>query len=108
MPVDFERNIGSLIRSAITTQPITSVRDKNNNVLGFVETTVIESKQGVVVPVINWSNRDVKDAVMEIKMDMKGKNLSLASGKPVKKINTLPGKIEIVFDIEIADAIIIR
>ncbi|MCM8816395.1 MAG: beta-galactosidase trimerization domain-containing protein [Candidatus Omnitrophica bacterium] len=108
LPVDFEKNIGSFIRATVSTEPMTFVRDKNNDSLGFVETMVIESKQGMVIPVINWSNQSVKDVKLVINTNLKGKKLSLASGNKIRQINSTGQQTELIFDIEIADAVIIR
>lgn len=108
LPVDFEKNIGFLIRSAFSKEPMVTALDKNNNSLGFIETMIIESKVGIVIPVINWSNNGVKDARIKIKTNATGKKILLASGNQLKEVNISGQQTELVFDIEIADAIIIR
>ncbi|MCX7705189.1 MAG: beta-galactosidase trimerization domain-containing protein [bacterium] len=108
IPVDFEKNIGFLVKSAVSGNPVSFVRDKNGNELGFIETTVIESKEGMVIPLINWSNQSINGAILEFKMNLKNRKISLASGRPIKEINFSQEKTEIHFDLDIADAVIIR
>lgn len=107
LPVDFEPNIGRIIKQAFSGTFPVFVKGKDGNPAGFIESTVIESENGIVIPLINWSQKSIQ-AVVEINMDIKGKNVSLASGKPLKGVKINKDKTEITFDIEIADVIIIR
>ncbi|HPO51591.1 MAG TPA: beta-galactosidase trimerization domain-containing protein [bacterium] len=108
IPVDFEKNTGNLIKSACSGNMPVFVKDTKGNPLGCIETTIIESKNGMVIPVINWSTNNVSDAIFEITFNLSGKKISLASGKPIKAVRITKEKAEIVFDVELADAIIIR
>ncbi|MGB9642552.1 MAG: beta-galactosidase trimerization domain-containing protein, partial [Candidatus Ratteibacteria bacterium] len=108
IPVDFEKNIGELITSAYSGNAPVFVKETTGNPIGFIETTVIESKNGIVIPVINWSTKNVSEAVFEIRLNLKNKKISLASGKPIKSVVINQDKAEIEFDVELADAIIIR
>ncbi|HON05774.1 MAG TPA: beta-galactosidase trimerization domain-containing protein [bacterium] len=108
LPVDFEQGIRGLIRMACPEELMISVKDKNGNPLGFVETTVIESEKGTVIPVINWSTKDTKGIIVEINADISKKKISLASGNPIKSIRVKEGIAAIGLDVDIADAIIMR
>ena len=108
IPTDFDQDIGKLIKDACPEKPLVYLKDKNQNPLGFIENTVIEAKQGIVIPLINWSNKNIQDAIIEININLKDKKIQLASGKPLKQIKVSEEHTEIIFDIEIADAIIIR
>lgn len=108
LPVDFEPSVGSLIRTAVTETPTTFVRDKDGNPIGVVETTVIESKNGIVIPLINWSTKPVQNAQIEINMDINKKNVSMASGNSINLIEVQKDRAIVGVDIDIADAIIIK
>ncbi len=72
----------------------------------MVETTVIRSKQGVVVPLINWSRNESK-CVVEIFADVPRGKVSLASGAPVE-LKRVDGATTVSFDLGVADALIFR
>ncbi|MCM8825250.1 MAG: beta-galactosidase trimerization domain-containing protein, partial [Candidatus Omnitrophica bacterium] len=108
LPVDFERNIGKLVNEAYSGKPVVYIKDNKGSPVGFIENTVIEAKEGIVIPVINWSNKNIEDAVVELNIGIKDRKVSLASGRPIKKVHISESKTEISFDIEIADAIVIR
>jgi len=102
IPTAFNRVAGDLIGSAgagivhpvKTSQPL-------------VETTVIESKQGTVVPLINWSGHPVKQLTIWLNIEVSGKDISLASGRTAKE-ERHEGKRVFVLDLEVADALILR
>ena len=107
LPVDFEQNLRGLMTMAYSGKPTIFVKN-NEDPIGFIETTVIQSKNGMVIPVINWSNKKVSDISVEINMDLQGRKISLASGRQIKAVKVSKGKTEISFEIDIADAIVIR
>ncbi len=110
IPTDFDKTISGLIKSAYSEEPFIIIKH-NNEPAGFIETTIIESNNSMVIPVINWSeNRPIKITV-EIRQNIAGKRISafLASGKPLSiKFIQEKNKSEMVFDIDIADAIMIN
>lgn len=73
----------------------------------LVETTVIESKQGVVIPLINWSAGPIKGLTVTLAGGLPGKQASLASGKPVRVVRE-GGKQVLTLDLDVADALILR
>src|SRR6185503_6885440 len=50
----------------------------------LVESTVIESKSGVVIPLVNWSAGPVKGLTVRVAIDVPTAKVALASGRPVK------------------------
>ena len=106
LPVNFEPELRKLIKMSYSDRPLTFVRIDGKEA-GFIETMVIESKNGMVIPVINWSPDENLDITVEIYMDLSNKKIMLASGENLK-INNLKEKTELNFKIDVADAIIIR
>ena len=73
----------------------------------LVETTVIEAKQGVVIPLVNWSAGPVKGLTATVSIKVPAAKVSLASGKAVKR-RTEGGKTIFTLDLDVADALILR
>ena len=73
----------------------------------LVETTVIEAKQGVVIPLVNWLPDPVKGLTVTVSIKVPTAKVSLASGKPVKH-RTEAGKTVFTLDLDVADALILR
>lgn len=73
----------------------------------FVETSVIESRHGAVVSLVNWSGKPIAALKLALSIDMPDKQISLASGKPVK-MSKEDGKRVFTLDLDEADALILR
>lgn len=73
----------------------------------LVETTIIEADQGTVIPVVNWRSRPISPLAVTVAGDMSGRKAELASGQPVE-VTQGDGKTTYRFDLDIADALIIR
>jgi hypothetical protein len=73
----------------------------------LVETTVIESKHGVVMPLVNWSGRPVKSLNVTVSLATPTAQVSLASGAAVQ-VTKEANKTVVTFDLDIADALILR
>lgn len=72
----------------------------------LVETTVIESPQGVVIPLVNWSGEPIHELEVTVSIPTPTTNVSLASGRPV--IWEVNGHNTFTFDLDVADALILR
>jgi hypothetical protein len=76
-----------------------------------VETTVIQAKQGVVIPLINWRNpklgQGVRSLTVTVNFTVPTANVTLASGRPVR-VERKDGKIVFTLDLDVADALIVR
>lgn len=72
-----------------------------------VESSVIESNHGLVIPLINWSGEPVKDLNVHAWIKVPTGKVSLASGKPVKLMRE-DGRLVFVLDLDVADALILR
>ncbi|MCS7045448.1 MAG: beta-galactosidase trimerization domain-containing protein, partial [Gemmataceae bacterium] len=71
----------------------------------LVESTVLEAKQGVVIPLINWTHQPIKGLKVAIHIPT-GRNVALASGGPVQM--TTDGAAVCTLDLDAADALIFR
>ncbi len=110
IPADFNETIGNLIGSAFT-EELYMVAKIDGKPAGFIETTIIENGNDMVIPVINWSGNKPLRILIEIKQNLAGKRIwtGLASGKPLNiKYNIEKNKSELSFEIDVADAIIVR
>jgi len=74
----------------------------------LVENTVIESAQGVAIPITNWSGRVAHGLTLTLDLPAAPKNsATLASGGPVKE-ERRAGKRVFHFDLDVADALILK
>ncbi len=73
----------------------------------LVETTVIESKNGTVIPLVNWTGQPIKQLEVKIQISMPTKSVTLASGQKLTVRDT-NGNRSYVFDLDSADALIFR
>jgi hypothetical protein len=102
MPINFDPAMTELIGS-----PCDGLVRPVQASVPMVETTVIESPKGVVIPVVNWTGKPVAGLQLTINRPLPGKNITLASGA---KISTKTDKDALVltFDLDVADAVIVR
>jgi hypothetical protein len=102
MPSDFNSAAADLIarpadglqRPVVCSQPL-------------VETTVVGSKHGVVIPLVNWGPQPVTGLCVTVAIPLPAKTASLASGRPVAR-SSGQGAAVFTLDLEIADALILR
>jgi len=73
----------------------------------LVESCIVQAKNGVVIPLINWHPEAAKGLKVTIDLSAPTKNVSLASGSPVT-IKRQDGKLVCTLDLEVADALILR
>jgi len=102
LPAKFNLGAGVLVRSVAsdTSRPV--VVDHET-----VETTVIESKKGTLIPIINWSGKPIQDLRVEVQVATPTRNVSLASGAKIQ--TKKDGKSMVcTFDLDVADAIVLR
>ncbi len=72
--------------------------------MDLVETTVIRSPHGLVIPLVNWSQGPLKALRIKLHLAHPFSEVSLASGKTV----TSSGDNSWIFDLDVADALILR
>jgi hypothetical protein len=73
----------------------------------LVETSVIESRHGTLIPLINWSGAPLHGLKVTLRIDVAAKEFSLAGGG---KLETSPegGNHVFTLDLDVADAVILR
>ncbi|MCS6852185.1 MAG: beta-galactosidase trimerization domain-containing protein [Gemmataceae bacterium] len=100
VPTKFDVRAAALLQVPEVPRPV--VCSEN-----LVETTVIESKHGMLIPLINWSSGPVRELKVTLHLSAPMRAVSLASGKPVKS-TTVDGRPTFVLDLDVADALILR
>jgi hypothetical protein len=102
LPTDFDPAASALIAmpAAELTRPVECSEP-------LVETTVIESKHGLLVPLVNWSGKPVKPLRVTLNFNAPAKKVSLAGGGSAK-VAREEGKTVVTFDLDVADALILR
>ncbi|QDU96846.1 beta-galactosidase trimerization domain-containing protein [Lignipirellula cremea] len=103
LPTDFDPQAAALIAapaeglhpSVLCSQPL-------------VESTVIESKSGTAVFLVNWTPDRVSDLKVTITLPGTGKKAKLASGAPLKMETGENGAQVVTLDLETADVLIFR
>lgn len=73
----------------------------------LVETTVVQSKAGTVIPLVNWTGKPIELLEVQVKVQMPSKKPRLASGKKlvIKEVEGIP---TYQFQLDAADALIFR
>ncbi len=102
IPTEFDRRAAEIIaapaegveRPVVCSEPL-------------VETTVLESKGGVVIPLVNWGKGPVGGLTVTVSLDVPANRVELASGRPVK-VSGERGKRVFALDLDVADALILR
>jgi hypothetical protein len=102
LPIDFEEHMARLI-----SLPAESLSSPCKCSHPLVEATVIESKHGVAIPLINWTDGRVDDLQVMVAFPTPPANASLASGGEVK-VEEKDGFRIYTLDLEVADALILR
>lgn len=73
----------------------------------LVATTVIKSPNGMVIPLINWTNKPIKGLKVVVTIKTPSGSVTTASGKPVI-VTKEQGKRIFLLDLNAADALILR
>jgi hypothetical protein len=99
IPTRFDRAIDELIGSqADIKRPVICSE-------ATVETTIIESKEGLVIPLVNWSPDPIKNLRVTVNLEIPSEKPVLASGNPVRMAQR-KGKRTITLDLSVADALV--
>lgn len=102
IPAEFDAAMGDLIGSPAVAVERPVVSDTK-----LVESNVIQSKGGTVIIVANWSGKPVQGLKLTVNKPVPTKSITLASGKKIVTNKTDKG-LELVFDLDVADAVILR
>lgn len=102
LPTKFDTRMSKLIASAATGTNL-PVRCSEP----LVESTIIQSKHGVAIPLVNWSGQPVKDLEIKVTIPTSSKKVTLASGHAVKA-EQVDGARVFTLDLDVADVLILR
>jgi Beta-galactosidase trimerisation domain len=102
IPTQFDR-----VASALVATPAEEVDRPVICSEPLVESTVLESKKGVVIPLVNWSGGPVRGLTVTVSIKVPVAKVSLASGKKVQHRKE-GGKEVFTLDLDVADALILR
>jgi hypothetical protein len=101
IPTDFDKTAAQLIGSvADVDRPVTCAD-------GRIETTIIDSKDGSVIPMINWSPAPIRNLQLTLNEPVSFQKAALASGRPVR-VSRRNGKTTFDLKLDVADALILR
>jgi hypothetical protein len=103
VPTEFSQAAGELIGSpaADVERPVVCSAPR-------VESRIIRAKQGVLIPLINWSGAPVKGLTVTVSVAVPMTDVSLATGKPVEVTVGEDGGQVFTLDLDVADALILR
>jgi len=73
----------------------------------LVESSVVQSPSGAVIPLVNWSGRPIKGLKVTIQAKVPREKITLASGGPLE-IARKEGSLVLTLDLDVADAVIMR
>jgi len=102
LPMQFDSNAAAIIGlpAAAITRPVVCSNP-------LVDTTVIESKHGIVIPLINWTPNPIKGLRVAVAIETRIADVTLASGAELKT-TVEDGRRTYTFDIDTADVLILR
>jgi hypothetical protein len=72
-----------------------------------VETTIIDSKHGSLIPLVNWTGKPIERLEVTIAAKVPTSSVTLASGRPVE-VGQQDGNVTAKLDLDAADALILR
>jgi hypothetical protein len=101
-PTEFDRSVGRLVATAADSVARPTLASEP-----LVESTVIQSSQGTIIPLVNWTREPIKDLTLTLAIDVPTKQISLASGGPVN-LETRDGKRVVTLHLDVADVLILR
>ncbi|NQU12186.1 beta-galactosidase trimerization domain-containing protein [bacterium] len=102
IPVDFDQAVAGLVGEAVA-----GVERPVRSSVPLVEASVIEAKAGTAILVSNWSGQPAKGLTLTVSFKVPTRKVELASGGKIK-VQKEGGKVRLTFDLEEADAVILR
>jgi hypothetical protein len=99
IPTAFDRGAGALVAAAADgiERPVACSEP-------LVESTIIDSPHGMLVPLVNWSGHAVKQLTVKFPDGAHSKSATLATGVTVRR----EGDSSFILDLDVADALILR
>jgi hypothetical protein len=105
LPTEFDRNVAALISSPVNSSGAVSLPIVCSEPL--VETTIIDSPNGSLVTLVNWSGKPIDELTIEISASVPGGKITLAGGAKVA-VERKNGRVVATMKCGAADALIIR
>jgi hypothetical protein len=102
LPTDFDP-----AAAAVIGLPVADLKRPVQCSQPLVETTVIQSNHGALIPLVNWTPSPIKELQVKVGITLPTKQIALASGRPVKRSNE-SGKLVLTFDLDVADGLMFR
>jgi hypothetical protein len=102
LPTEFDDRAADLIAS-----PADGLKLPVLSSQPLVETTVLRARQGIVIPLVNWTQQPVKQLRLTVRFAVPMGNATMASGQAVK-VEREGGDTVYTFDLDVADALILR
>lgn len=102
LPTDFDPEMSRLIAKPASSLDLPVICSHP-----LVETTIVQSKKGMVIPLINWTGQSIESFEIEVKVSTPSNNPALASGKKLVT-KSKEGKQVYQFHLDAADALIFR
>jgi hypothetical protein len=102
LPTDFDP-----VAAAVIGLPVADLMRPIECSQPLVETTVIQSNHGALIPLVNWTPSPIKELQVKVAISLPTKQIALASGRPVKRSND-GDNLVVTFDLEVADALMFR
>ena len=96
-----------VVAAALIASPAASITRPVECSQPLVESTVIESPHGTVIPLVNWSGQPIQQLKVTIRLDLPTGKVTLASGADAN-IEKAGSAINITLNIDAADALIFR
>ncbi len=105
LPTEFDENVRTLIES-----PLENVPKPVDCSARLVESRLLQSKDGFVIPVVNWSPEPVEKLVVRVPnehLPRRVTNVRLATGGTVL-VRDEGDAVTFTFDLDVADAIVVQ
>ncbi|MCH8828465.1 MAG: hypothetical protein IID45_02695 [Planctomycetes bacterium] len=102
LPTNFQRDVIAMLRESLfnVQRPVDCSEP-------LVESMIVESSQGTVIPLVNWTGKPLRKLRVTVNRKVPSKSVTLSSGKPVR-VKRDGGKLVLEFDLDAADALIFR
>jgi hypothetical protein len=99
LPTTFDEEAAETVHVEVVRPVVSSV--------DLVESTVVRSSRGVIVPLINWTGHPVRGLTVSVRVPAPPGPATLASGGPVREEARGTERV-FTLDLDVADAIVLR
>jgi hypothetical protein len=104
LPTNTNTSVWSVINGGTSGETPVTCRGKPGT---YVESRVIEAKQGTIITLVNWSGKPMQALEVTVTIPTPTAKVELASGKQVQ-VKREAGKQVFTLDLDVADALILR